>query len=612
MRYNIDMRNVAPAVLAALVPLAGLGFACARRAPPAAPSPPPTATVTAAPPVRPALTPAAIDVALEAEWKKDGTVPAPSCDDATFVRRATLDIVGRIPDEKDARAFVADKDPEKRRKLVDVLLASPAYAEHWMNYWDDVLMGKEVRAPVVDRVAFRGWLRSRFEANTPWNRLVSDLVAATGQNSLGGARVRIGAFMPMSEAPKEDAGEVSLDQINGAVNWTLRFQEAPQDLAGSASRIFLGVQIQCAQCHDHKTEKWKQDDFRRLASAFLHLRVDVLDGGKSGGMVRRVEIKDFGKVLPRLGGMAEMKPILEAKAAALDGTDLERGPATRQELAAWMTSPNNPWFARAIVNRMWGHFLGRGFVDPVDDLRASNPATMPDLLDAITKDFVAHDHDLKRLVRTVAATRAYGLSASAKARVDADNRAWARFKLVPLGPEEMLNALFQATNAEGALRQANVQNIDALRFQLVRNFTFLFDVDEEADTHDYIGSVTQALTLLNGNLTNYGARTIPGTALTEILARNRAPEENVAAVYWRVLSRPPSDGEMARWTRYVREAVSPAPQTFGGPRPPRKKGGPDALQRLGNKIPSTTDPKKAAYEDLFWTLLNSSEFVFNH
>ncbi len=598
--------------LSALAACGGAGPAPASRAP--------TASAPASAKKNNAVGAESIDATLRDAWQRAGVTPAPRADDATFVRRVYIDIDGTIPSPETTSAFIASTEPDKRRKLVDTLLAAPQYAEHWMNYWDDVLMGREVKGPVVDRVAFRYWLRARFEANAPWNRIVSDLVSATGQNSIGGARVRLPQALAMSvplgtSVPqKGDEDAADLEKINGAVNWTLRFQDAPQDLAGNASRIFLGVQIQCAQCHDHKTEKWKQDDFRRFASAFLHLKVDPIDKGKPMGNTKRVEVADLGKVAQRFAKNADVAPIAAAKATALDGTDLEKGDGTRKALASWMTGRENPWFARAFVNRMWGHFLGRGFYDPVDDMRAVNTPTMPGLLDRIAADFTSHDYDIAYLIRAICATEAYQLSASAdaaraNAKSDPENHLWTRFHLVPLGPEELMNALLRATDLETAAKKAGIQDLDQLRTQLVRQYAFLFEVDETDDLPDYSGTVTQALSLLNGQLVGQGARSIPGSALDDVLAKPGEDSSKVDALVLRVLSRTPTDAERTRWVNYVQIASK-------APRPtimPPKRGGPGAgpLGRLGNKMPPI-DARRAAYEDVMWALLNSSEFVFNH
>ncbi len=611
--------------LGALSVVVLLGAACGGGSPP-----PPKVGVThstmdagASPVVAtsPPLTHERIDALLEEEWKKKGVTPSRPADDATFLRRLYLDIVGTIPEPREVAAFAADTTADKRARKVKELLASQAYATHFMNYWDDVLMGREARANIVDRNAFRAWLGKSFRENKRWDALVRELVSATGQNTHGGPKSRQLSAMPMVQAP-EDA-DTELLGLNAAVNYSLRFQDAPQDLAGTSSRVFLGVQIQCAQCHDHKTEAWKQEDFRSFASAFLHLRPKNLDDGKMNGEVRKIELMDFRAVFPRLEKNPETAPIARAKATALDGTDLEKGDGTRRALADWMVSPKNPWFAKAIVNRMWGHFLGRGFVDPVDDLRPSNPAVAEPLFDALATDFAQHGFDLQTLITQIVSSRAYALSAQKKegagAASDPDNQLWGRFHLVPLGPEELLNALVRATNVDEAARRAGVQNLPELRSQMARSFSFLFDVDEEADTSDYEGTVTQALTLLNGNLTGYGSRAIPGSALTTVLAAKSSDADVADELYLRVLSRPATPEERAAVVDYVQHATTGGAGTAGqaspltsGKKPKRADKRPDPLNRLGNKSRSTQDPRTAAFEDVMWALLNSSEFLFNH
>ncbi len=565
-----------------------------------------------APPAAPAFATDAGNRMLHDAWTKAGVVPSPRADDATFLRRVYIDLAGTLPPPEEIERFLADASEGKRAKVVETLLASPAYAEHWMNYWDDVLMGREVKGKDVDRGAFRAWLRAELAKNTPWDKLVYDLMTATGQNSQGGDRMKVAMGMPVADPEPEgekDAGAA----VNGAVNWTLRHVDAPADLAGNASRIFLGVQIQCAQCHDHKTEKWKQTDFQKFSAATLHLSVEAIDKGKTAG-IRRVSLVDAPRVFPRIGKTPDLAPIAKSQATALDGTSLEKAQDTRKALASWMVQAKNPWFAKAFVNRMWGHFMGRGFIDPVDDVRPSNPAVVPELLDALAEDFAAHGFDVKRLFRNITALEPYHLSASASAHTDPDNHLWGNFRLVPLGPEEMLNSVFAATSLDGAAKRAGLPNLPQLRYQLVRSFTFLFDVDEEFDTRDYEGSISQALTLLNGSLTNLGSRALPGTALEGILAEKKSDAEVVAAIYLRTVGRKPTKDEVERWTQYVQHASTDPPATTGAGEARKKKGKGEksALARLAAKNPATTDPKRAAWEDLYWALLNSSEFIFNH
>lgn len=534
--------------------------------------------------------------------------PSAPADDATFLRRVTVDLIGTIPTEAEAKAFLESRDPDKRAKWVDRLLASPEYAEHWALYWDDELMGRRTTGAVVDRDAFRSWLRGRIADNTPWDRLVTEIVSATGVNSQGGPRAKgRGPVLDVAEPDAEDGDERVA--VNGAVNWTLRFADAPQDVAGTASRVFLGVQIQCAQCHDHKTEKWKTEDFRKLTAAFWHVNSKPLDRGKPMKSIKRVEVVDTPRVPPRFAKNPENAPIARSAPVALDGTALEAAggkTSVRSALAAWMTSANNPWFARAAVNRMWGHFLGRGFYDPIDDMRASNAPTMPELLDAVAADFAKGGFDMRRLMRTICLTEAYGLSARPSAKPDGSNAAWAKFRLVPLGREELLRALLRATDAEEAARRANL-DVDRLRASLVRQYGFLFDVDEDSDAVDYAGTVTQALMLINGAFVGHASRALPGSALGEVLSRPGDDASKVAALYLRVLTRAPTAEETKRAVDYVTHASHVAKPAKGGGA--QKGQGP--LGRLGRKA-GPPDARRDAWEDLTWSLLNSSEFLFNH
>jgi len=546
--------------------------ACARApAPREAKLPPPIRREVAEPDV--------LDGPMRAAWARAGVVPAPRADDATYLRRVYVDLVGTVPGPDETRAFLTDVAPDKRRRLVDRLLASDGYAKHWTAYWEDVLIGS-AKAGLVDRAAFRGWLGARFAENTPWDRVVAELLTATGTN--GG---------------EQDA--------NGAVNWTLRYEASPQDLGGHAARVFLGAQIQCAQCHDHKTESWKQDDFRRFTSAFLHARVDPLDHDKKMG-VRRVALLDAASAPPRFAKNAELAPIVRTRATALDGTDLERGKDTRKALAAWMTSKDNPMFARAFVNRMWGHFLGRGFYDPVDDIRPSNAPTAPEILDRLAADFVAHGFDVKHLLRVICAAEVYQLAASAEAKTDPEDALWGRFHVAPLGPEELLSAILRGTDLEAAAERAGIKNVDTLRASLQRKYAFLFDVDEENDEPAYSGTVSQALALLNGALVAQGTRAHPGSAVRALVEGPGDDRDKVEALVVRVLARPPTAAERARFVEYVGGHSPPSDDVKVNDKTKRRG---DPLERLDR---GRTLAKAAAYEDLFWALLNSSEFTFNH
>lgn len=539
--------------------------------------------------------------------------PSPPADDATWLRRAWLDVVGTIPPSEVVKQFLADKGPGKRARVVDDLLASPHWADHWAAYWDDVWMGRGTRAPDVDCGAFRGWLHDAFAQNKPWNQVVTELLTATGANSDGGS---------LREAYANEGRTGAAEGTNGAVNWTLRYQQNPQDMAGTASRTLLGIQIQCAQCHDHKTERWTQADFQRFAAAFVRTRLVKLDEGKMKGQVVRIEVRDLPHPAPRFAKMGDLEPILKATPTALDGTDLSSGEGVRSALAAWVTSPKNPYFARAFVNRMWGHFLGRGFSDPVDNLRPSNPPAAPALLDALAADFVASGFDMKHIVRLLVEAEAYGLSAapvaSAAAKGDPELKLWERFRITPLGPEELLNALVAATKLDAVVRETGRLDLEQVRFRVKQRYGFLFDVDEESDESEYDGTIAQGLALLNGGVVAAGSSALPASALSDILAMPGGDAEKIESLYVRVLGRYPGADELATWTKFLADAPG-APGTASVPPAPRqRKGdakpqGPDPLRPLEARAAhERADGHARAYEDLLWVLLNSSEFVLNH
>jgi hypothetical protein len=574
------------------------------------------------------LSVAEIDAMLRKEWQKQKIVPAPPVDDAGYLRRIYLDITGTIPPAEAVTAFLSDRSPDKRARAVEALLNSPGYVHHWTNYWDNVLMGRQTRSPLVDRVAFRQWLAQQFATNVRWNRMVHDLITANGQNSPGGNYGRaLGVASPLlrpgsMEAEESGAGAQS-QRINGAVNWTLKYMQTPADLTGAVSRIFLGVQIQCAQCHDHKTERWKQEDFRRLAACFSQARPVPIDTGQVQG-IRRVELRDvpgFGR-----GGRRPLRGNNEyvgSTPAALDGTDFSGSLNRRQALADWMTAPENPWFAEAIVNRMWGHFFGRGFVDPVDDFRESNPPVMPELLKRLADDFVANDYDLKHLIRTICATRAYQLSSAPLKKGDTENLYWARYRLKPMPPETLLDSLIAATQLQPVIERVGGARVEQVKFAIQRQFSFLFEVDEEFEQKEFEGTIPQALLFLNSSLVNSGSSAIPGTALAEVMAMEGDDARKIESLYLRALSRKPTPAELKRWVAFVnapREAAitETAPAQMGRerlrrlPNPPRRVGGIDPLEGAGRLMTGEQTPKQQAYEDLFWALLNSSEFHFIH
>jgi hypothetical protein len=317
----------------------------------------------------------------------------------------------------------------------------------------------------------------------------------------------------------------------------------------------------------------------------------------------------------------EMREFAGAKPTALDGTDLSQGPNPRRALADWMTGPQNPWFAQAIANRMWAHFVGRGFIEPIDDVRPGNPAVMPELLGDIAKDFAAGGHDLKKLIRLITATEVYQRAAApAGGNKEATNKEaaaklWARFRVEPMGTDELFESIVAATKMEPVLDKAFGESVDAIKAKVESQVTFLFDVDEEpAGQDEFNGTIPQALFLLNGILVGSGTTTIPGGALKEVLAMPGGDEAKIRSLYLRTLSREPTAEELARWVAFVSAPAEEDEAAAGekGKAPKVKKKGGDPLLKLGRAITPAEDARGQAYEDLFWALLNSSEFVLNH
>jgi hypothetical protein len=531
-----------------------------------------------------------VDEALRAAWQKHGIAPAPPASDGRFLRRAYLDIVGRIPTLDEVTTFLADAAPDKRNKAIDALLASPEYAKHWSRYWDDVLLGDKVDNNIVDREEFDHWLEQRFSQNAPWDEIAFLLVTAQGSN-----RISTSDSDAMITAPKSTADLASMsgpppsvetpadrgagqEHLNGAVNWLLKYRDDPQDLAGNLSATFLGVKIQCAQCHDHKTEKWKQRDFQQFAACLTTAKVIPLDAARDGGP-KRFGVFEVRKPFVRVGKQPELAAIEKASPVALDGTDFSQAESRREALGEWIRSPQNPWFAKAIVNRMWGYFMGRGFVEPVDDFRASNPVLLPELLDALTSDFVAHHHDLKQLIAGITKSQAYQLAAEPRPAARTEDALFSRYALKPLGPDELLDSIAVATELDNLLAGKNAGEFGTAKAQLRKQFGFLFDVDEESHPTSYEGTIPQALLLMNGRPLSRATNTVRQGALLKVLAMPGGDAEKLESLYLRTVARQPTSAELANLLPLLR----------GRP-----------LQR------------QEQFEDIFWALLNSSEFIFNH
>lgn len=498
-----------------------------------------------------------IDELLEAAWNDAGVKPSPLCTDAEFLRRAYLDLLGRIPNVQEARAFLGngkDRDPGRRAKLIENLLAHPDYAKNMATIHANLLVGRRPQGQDVDQAALADWLRTQFAANRPWNEIARELLTATGSN-------------------KE----------NGAVNFSLaHFADEKVNLTAATTRVFLGQQIQCTQCHDHPSNDWKQQDFWGINAFYRGTRsrpVETIDA--SGAVVRNgVEVYDeptdsWARFEKRNAVVGVVPPTY------LDGRRIDPGPdvVRRVELAKYITEPSNDQFARAFVNRMWGHLLGRGIVHPVDDFGDHNPPSHPELIDRLAIDFRASGYDVKALIRWITASRAYHISSRMTKSNEKDDVLFSHYPLKPLNPEQLFDSLITAT----AAHRAAGGDSERRRTEWLRQFVVAFNNDEAGETSSFQGTIPQALMMMNGELMAKAVSGEPGSFLAHVLDEARL-QRGVAPVRYAVenlylasLSRPPTAQEL-RWASNLFES------------------NPDTLGVL---------------QDLFWALLNSNEFVLN-
>ena len=491
---------------------------------------------------------ARIDALLAEAWAREGVQPAPPASDAEFLRRAWLDLCGIVPPLNDAdgisgvRDFLASQDPDKRRVLIERLIARPAHATHFANVWQGVLLRPQAGVQQAAGVSpFQTWLRGQLADNVPYDKLIEDLILTRG----------------------------AANQSGPALFFT-SLQLKPDELAASTSRAFLGVQIQCAQCHDHPFDKWKQRDFWGLAAFFGRLQ-GIQQRPQATASLREAETGEV-----RLPGTDEIVPpkFLGGEVSS------DQSPATRRErLVQWLAWPENPFVARAAVNRTWAQLFGRGLVEPVDDMGVHNPPSHPELLDELAAYFVRTGYDLNALVRTLATTRAYQLS-SQSLEGDADRpELFARMAIKSLTAEQLYDCLLEATRRRDI--PLSVEQIPFRRIDQERSaFLARFQSPGQRPT-EYQGGIPQALVLLNGAT----IRQATDLGQSDLLAALDAPflsdERRVEALFLSTLSRPPDKDELARFASHVHRA-------------------------------SSDEDRRRALGDVLWAILNSAEFGMNH
>lgn len=597
---------------------------------------------------------------LQEAWKSAGIAPAPEVDDARFLRRAMLDITGRLPEPAEVEKFLADLASGKRAREIDRLLASPAYAERWATYWDNLLIGRLTREAYLDRPGFHEWLHAEFDKNRPWNELVHELITADGYNT---NREPLRGGGP---TPKDFA-----DRYSPATNFFLRYSRSLPDFSSTTSKVFLGVQIQCAQCHDHNTEKWTQKDFKQFTACFSKTWANYVD--KPSMLTQmvgtyRMELKDrlFAPPVKQyetfFGSYADY---VDEKPKLLNGPELGSLVNRRKAAADWVTGKSNPWFAQAIVNRLWGKLVGTGFVEPIDDFRPGNPAVLPETLHALADDFVAHHYDLKHLLRVICNSEVYQRACVANHSEAGQHHYWASYPLKSLDVEELFDAVVAATDAKPPLDKATKNNFPLVRNAFIQQLVTQMGTDDMAEVTELEETIPRSLMLLNGALVCGSIRSASGHGLGALLAQQQDDAPVIEQLYLRTLSRKPTDAEREKWLAFVQRSRAvvhtpgPAATTPTGlaalaPSKEIAKADKDAdfsellkhaktaadFTALRGRMQNNADaalfakafvafaaeapfqflstngggntPRHQAFEDMFWALLNCTEFLTNH
>jgi hypothetical protein len=488
-----------------------------------------------------------IDELVQAKWKKLKLLPSVVADDTTFLRRAYLDCIGTLPTPAEVRDFLTDGDAEKRAKVIDRLLARNEYADYWAVKWGDLLRNQRKNSKENQRgtFAFHAWIRNAFATNMAYDEFVRNIVAAQG----------------------------TVDQ-HPPVIWYRTVRNLTHQTNDTA-QLFLGMRINCAQCHHHPYEKWSQDDYYAFQAFFSRM------GRKSGDTAQEPAIF----VQPGAGGVRNPSTGKTLMPRGLDGPEAVVGEDedARQKLVDWMAAPDNPFFARAIVNRMWAHFLGRGLVEPVDDMRVTNPPSNPELLDAMAKDLIAHKFDLKHLIRTIMTSTTYQLSSDPRPENIHDQQNYARAYPRRMPAEVMLDAIAQTTGVQ--------------------------------DNFPGLPKGTRAIQLPDESVSSYFLDVFGRPARETACECERPREANLAQalhllnstdVQGRVANQAGRLGIMLKEKKTDATIVEELYLTTFARRPR-----PEEVKVALDYIAAQPD-RRAALEDLFWALLNTKEFLFNH
>jgi hypothetical protein len=552
-----------------------------------------------------------IDRLLAAQWRRLGIAPSPMASDGEFLRRASLDICGTLPTPAELAAYTADTRPDKRARLIASLLERPDYASYFALKWADILRnrgrGYATSKQRHGTALFAAWIRDSLAANVPYDEFAAAILTASGSQ-----------------------------ETNPPTVWYRNVRTQP-DYVESIAQAFLGVRIQCAQCHHHPADRWSQDDYYGLAAVFERV-------GRKGGFAdaevptnETIYLAASGRTLhPRSGRQIAPRPLGGPDFNAADKasgrfTDrfADRFTDPRKQLAEWMASPDNPFFARTMANRLWGHFFGRGIIHPIDDARPSNPPSNPELLDYLARDFSAHGFDIKRLIHTICSSNAYALSSLPSDANRDDSQNFARYYPKRMSAEVLLDALSQTLDAP--TRFPNVSGefpvgtraIELPDEAVPSQFLDVFgrparmsacecervDAPALGQTLELVSSkeIHQKLTHVGGFVDRLAQSHRPELTPTEL---ETLVETNVQSLFLRLLSRPPTTRESRAASDFLRAkqeaAMGKQPDTQSGNQSGKQSG-----KQSGNASSKPADICEA-YRSLTWALLATNEFLFNH
>lgn len=485
-----------------------------------------------------------IDQLVGAKLNKLRILPSEICTDEEFLRRATIDITGTLPTEEEFAAFMADASADKRAKLVDRLLERKEFAEIWAMKWSELLMVKSSnQVSYKSMYLYSTWLTDKIASNTPLNQTVTELLSASG-----------GTF----KEPATNFYQIERDTLKTAEN---------------VAQVFMGIRTQCAQCHNHPFDRWTQNDYYSFAAFFAQI------GRKPSEDDREVIV--FNRAGGEVNHPLTKKPM---KPKFLGGVEPEIKPGQdrREVLAQWISSTDNPLFATSVANRVWAHFFGKGIVEPVDDIRVSNPPSNPELFQSLGDHLVQYNYDFKQLVRDICNSQAYQRSTVRNESNETDERNFAHGNVRRIPAEQLLDCICQVTETQEKFRglPLGARAVQVADGRTSNYFLTTFGRSPretvcacESKTEP---TLSQALHMLNG--TTIGGKITQGAVVQKALKEGKTPEQLIDTIYVRALSRHPSPEELSRLSAVVKEAPS----------------------------------AEAGVIDVFWAVMNSREFLFNH